>query len=87
MAYYLPINSASLAHYFACACVKPARYFDNKPQDIQDILPNTLLLSTKLGNKNADCCLEIVLTNNEEKHNIGYMKGDYSGEKNLYFTE
>lgn len=68
MTYYLPINSTSLAHYFACACVKPARYFDNKPQDIQDILPNTLLLSTKLGNKNADCCLEIVLTDNEVKH-------------------
>ena len=68
MAYYLPINSASLAHYFACACIKPAKYFDNKPQDIQDILPNTLLLSTKLGNKNADCCLEIVLTDNEVKH-------------------
>lgn len=67
MAYYLPISSTSLAHYFACACVKPAIYFDNKPQDIQDSFPNTLLLSTKLGNKNADCCLELVLTDHEEK--------------------
>ena len=67
MAYFLPINSTSLAHYFACACVKPARYFENKPQDIQDILQDVLLLSTKLGGKSIDCCLELVLTKEEEE--------------------
>lgn len=65
MAYYLPINSTSLAHYFACACIKPARYFENKPQDIQDKVDTFLLLSTVPGAKGTDCCLELALTDNE----------------------
>lgn len=65
MAYYLPINSTSLAHYFACACIKPARYFVNKPQDIQDTVDSFLLLSTVLGAKGTDCCLELALTDKE----------------------
>ncbi len=68
MAYFLPINSTSLAHYFVCACVKPAKYIHNKLQDVQDLFPNSLLLSTKLGNKIVDCCLELVLTEEEEKY-------------------
>ena len=67
MAYYLPINSTSLAHYFVCACIKPARYFYNKPKDIQDLFRNVLLLSTELGTKETDCCIELILTEDEEK--------------------
>lgn len=67
MTYYLPINSTSLAHYFVCACVKPAKYFENKPQDIQDRFRNALLLSSELGTKDTDCCIELVLTKDEEK--------------------
>ena len=66
MKYYLPINSSSLAHYFVCACVKPACYFENKPQDIQDRFRNALLLSTELGTKDTDCCIELVVTKAEE---------------------
>ena len=67
MTYCLPINSTSLAHYFVCACVKPARYFDNKPQDIQDRFQNVLLLSSELGTNDTDCCIELVLTEDEER--------------------
>ena len=67
MAYFLPINSTSLAHYFVCACVKPARYFENKPQDIQDRFRDALLLSTELGTKDTDCCIELILTDEEKK--------------------
>lgn len=67
MTYYLPINSTSLAHYFVCACVKPAKYFENKPQDIQDKFRNALLLSSELGTNDTDCCIELVLTKDEEK--------------------
>lgn len=67
MTYYLPINSTSLAHYFVCACVKPAKYFENKPQDIQDRFRNALLLSSELGTNDSDCCIELVLTNDEER--------------------
>lgn len=67
MTYYLPINSTSLAHYFVCACVKPAKYFENKPQDIQDRFRNALLLSSELGTNDTDCCIELVLTKDEEE--------------------
>ena len=68
MTYYLPINSTSLAHYFVCACVKPAKYFENKPQDIQDRFRNALLLSSELGTNDTDCCIELVLTKDEERN-------------------
>lgn len=67
MTYFLPINSTSLAHYFVCACVKPARYFENKPQDLQDRFRNALLLSSELGTNDTDCCIELVLTKDEER--------------------
>ena len=66
MKYYLPINSSSLAHYFVCACIKPAKYFENKPQDIQDRFRNALLISSELGTNDTDCCLELVFTKDEE---------------------
>lgn len=68
MTYYLPINSTSLAHYFVCACVKPAKYFENKPQDLQDRFRNALLLSSELGTNDTDCCIEFVLTKDEERN-------------------
>ena len=66
MQYFFPINSKSLSHYFTCACIKPARYFDNKSQDIQDRFSNALLLSSVLGTNDTDCCIELVLTQAEE---------------------
>ena len=66
MTYYLPIKSTSLAHYFACACVKPAKYFKDKPLDIQDRFRNALLLSPELGTNDTDCCIELVLTEDEK---------------------
>ena len=70
MTYYLPINSTSLAHYFVSACVKPAKYFENKPQDIQDRFRNALLLSSELGTNDTDCCIELVLTKDEERNRL-----------------
>lgn len=75
--YYFPINSSSLAHYFAGACIKPARYFDNKPQDIQDRYREFLLLSNKKGIKGTDCCLELVLTDDEIEDLIDAKNGWY----------
>jgi hypothetical protein len=34
--YFLPINSTSLAHYYGGACIKPGKYFENKPEDLQE---------------------------------------------------
>ena len=95
MTYFLPINSTSLPHYFGCACVKPARYFENKPQDIQDRFRNALLLSTELGTKDTDCCIELVVTKAEETLLVPCGKGFYlllvplpiSRVKKIYFQD
>lgn len=95
MAYFLPINSTSLAHYFVCACVKPAKYFENKPQDVQDRFRDALLLSSELGTNDTDCCLELVLIKEEEKRLIPYGKKFYlfstplpiSRVKTIYFRD
>ena len=58
--YYLPISSASLAHYFGSACLAPSKYFPNKPYSVQDIASNKLIITGFLGSKDCDCCLEIV---------------------------
>lgn len=63
--YYLPISSASLAHYFGSACLAPSKYFPNKPYSVQDIASNKLIITGFLGSKDCDCCLEIVLTETE----------------------
>lgn len=77
MIYFLPINSVSLAHYFICACIKPTKYFKNKVQDIQDKFNNSLFLLDGLGSIETDCCLEIVLTEDEAKHLIHYSDSCY----------
>ena len=73
--YFFPINSSSLAHYFGCACIKAAKYFDNKPQDIQDRFKDFLLLTNKKGTVETDCCLELVFTEEETKYLIDVKNG------------
>jgi hypothetical protein len=64
--YYLPIGSNSLPHYFGKAIILPARYFENKAADIQNRASNGILLCTKRWVKNADCSLEVLLTDQEQ---------------------
>lgn len=75
--YYFPINSSSLAHYFGGACIKAAKYFNNKPQDIQDRYSEFLLLTEKKGTNATDCCLELVLTKDEINDLIDAKNGWY----------
>lgn len=93
--YYFPIKSECLAHYFGCACLKPSRYFTNKPQDIQNSFENFLLITTNRGCLECNCCLEIVLTNEEEMELISAGGTWHLFEsflpitrvKKIYFTE
>lgn len=64
---YIPINSGSLAHYFSKAIILPAKYFTNKPEDIQNRFADSLLLSESKWVGNCDCSIEIVLTDAEAK--------------------
>lgn len=63
--YYLPVNAATLAHYFGCACIKPAKYFSNKVPDIQDKYNDLIIITNKKGTTECNCCIEIILTDNE----------------------
>lgn len=93
--YYFPIKSECLAHYFGCACLKPSKYFMNKPQDIQNSFENFLLITTSKGCIECNCCLEIVLTNEEETELISaggtwYLFGSslpITRVKKIHFTE
>lgn len=85
--YYFPISSLTLADYFVGACIKAAKYFNNKPQDIQDRNKDFLLLTSKKGTTETDCCLELVLTNDEIKDLIDVKNGWYLfGTKPLPIT-
>jgi hypothetical protein len=65
--FYIPINSGSLAHYFSKAIILPAKYFTNKPDDIQNRFAESLLLSESKWVRNSDCSIEVVLTDTEIK--------------------
>ena len=58
---YLPIAATSIAHYFGNACIKPAKFFKNKPSDFQDIYKDALLLTDHC----TECCFELVITEDE----------------------
>lgn len=73
----------SLAHYFGCACIKPGKYFDNKPKDLQDKLNDFLLVTTHLGTQQTDCCLELVFTRQEAAELIDIENGFFLYEKPL----
>ena len=77
--YYLPIDSKCLAHYYAGACISPSCYITNRPHDIQNRFDEYLLLTRKLGTKDTNCCLEIVLTDDEKKSLV-----DINGEWFIY---
>jgi hypothetical protein len=60
--FYLPTNSGSVAHYFNRAIILPAKYYTNKPDDIQNSSEHSIILSLNKWTKNSDCALEVVLT-------------------------
>lgn len=94
--FFFPIQSTSLAHYFATAIIKPAKYFDNKIADIQDKYKDFLLFTNKFGTTETDCCLEVILTDKEISDLIDVNKGWFlfdekplpiSRVKRIYFSD
>lgn len=94
--YFFPIQSTSLAHYFATAIIKPAKYFDNKIADIQDKYKDFLLFTNKFGTAETDCCLEVILTDEEISDLIDVNEGWFlfdekplpiSRVKRIYFSD
>jgi len=81
--YYIPIQSTSLPHYLAGACICPANYYVNKPKDIQDSFPNVILLTSNIGYNQCNCCLEIILTSEEKEFLVSIDNGYYLIDKIL----
>ncbi len=75
--FYFPIESNSLAHYFGCACIKPAKYFEKRPSDIQNNFDEYLLLTDRRDALDANCCLELVLTEQESDELFDLKNGCY----------
>jgi hypothetical protein len=68
--YFIPINSGSLAHYLSRALILPSKYLQNKPEDIQNKLDHSILLTKNKWVKNSDCSIEVVLTTDEENETV-----------------
>ena len=86
MIYYIPISTASLAHHAGSACIKPAKYFNNKPEDIQDSWPCGLLLTSKENSDIAGCCIEVELLPEESRHVIEAGPGWFAYDMAIPFS-
>ncbi len=63
--YYFPLSSVCLSHYIASALISPAKYYLNRPEDVQSYFGNHLLLSKNKWTSKTDCSIEIILTDEE----------------------
>lgn len=81
--YYYPINSTSLASIFGQACILPASLYKNRLSDIQNNYEDYILLTNHFGCEGSDCCLQIILTSEEEKSLIDIEGGFYLFENAL----
>lgn len=84
--FYMHIDSLNLAHYFSCACLKPARYINNKNSDIQNRFEDYLLFSTKKWTTKYDCSLEIALAPQEIQELINLKNDAFLYAKPLPIT-
>ena len=81
--YYYPISSTSLATIFSQACILPASLYRNKLQDVQNRFEDFILLTEHFGCSESDCCLEIVLTPDEDSSLVDVSGGFFLYESAL----
>lgn len=79
--YYYPISSTSLASIFGQACILPASLYINRIPDIQSKFENFILLTDRFGVLGSDCCIEIMLTREEEESLIDIKESFFFYEK------
>jgi len=75
--YFISIDSNNLGLYFSSAIITPHKYIKEPVEDIQSLNKNCILLSDKKFSNKSDCCLEVVLTENEEHTLISNNKSCY----------
>ncbi|OFX57831.1 MAG: hypothetical protein A2046_09080 [Bacteroidetes bacterium GWA2_30_7] len=75
--YYLPLKSVNLGHYYNKACICPVKYLKERNEDIQNIFDDFILLSTEKFIESSNCCIEIVLTEEEQRKYIERLSENY----------
>ena len=93
--FYIPIKSTSLSHILEKALILPANLYENKPEDIQNIASNYIVLSKKRYISDSNCSIEVVLNDDETKELKGIDENLFlykqpipiSRIKNIYFME
>jgi predicted nucleic acid-binding Zn-ribbon protein len=63
--YYLSIQTVSLVDYFAQALILPARFYKNRPSDIQSRKDDYIVLSKNKFLNEANCSINLILTDEE----------------------
>lgn len=63
--YFYHLDYRNLPSCYSTACIKPAKYYINRIEDIQNKFDFYILLSVKRFSSIEDCSLEIVLTDEE----------------------
>ncbi|WP_343606226.1 hypothetical protein [Fluviicola sp.] len=63
--YFVPVDSASVAHYLGSALITPSAFFPSKPKDIQNVFPENILISSEKWVGSCNCSIEVILTPEE----------------------
>lgn len=75
-----------MATIFGQACILPASLYKNRLPDIQNKFENFILLTKNFGCLESDCCLQIILTLEEEKSLVDINDGFYLFESAIPIT-
>ena len=68
--FYIPISRNKLAHFFGRGVIVPSKYLENCQEDVQNIFDDYILFSRSKFTNNTDCCIEVVLDDQESKRRI-----------------
>ena len=77
--YNLSIDSSNLGEYFSRAIIIPQIHFEESIKDLQSIHPNHLMFTNKKFTEISDCCIEIILTEDEiskleKRDNLNFLE-------------
>jgi len=75
--YFIPIDSNNLGLYFSSAIIAPHKYIKEPIDDTQSIHNEGIILTNKKFSNKSDCCLEVVLTEQEQEKLISNNKSCY----------
>jgi hypothetical protein len=91
--YFIHINSSTLPHYFAKACIAPSIFFENKQIDFQNKVSDSIIVSGRKWNEQCNCSVEVIVTSENQLTQVSenyYLLKDMlpiSRIKHVYFED